>query len=259
MRWIVRILSFFVLLLLVVLSLVATIPLRFIVEQAPDLPLPVQINHVQGTITDGAISILLRDLPFPPAINSKISTIAIAWHWCPSFGIGLSAMCVEADTELIQGTFKTVISPIATELYDVSLTSKLQRLPVPIANRSTKISGMIQLSLSSIVIPFSAPFPTRLQGELLLQDVVADILTLGDFRVGLSSDGENQDLNADIKVDGELFSAQGIASLDKDSRYRYNIDVESGHTLVRNFLSKQAQPNGKGGYRLAKTGILPAF
>ena len=256
MRLIAKILSFFVLLMLVALSFAATIPLRFIVEHLPDMPLPVQISHVQGTVPNGNIILLLPDLPIPPEINSKIKTFAVAWQWCPSFDIGLSAMCVEADTELAQGVFKTVISPVATELYDVSISSELKRLPVLIANNTMDVSGNIQLSLSSIVIPFAASFPSRVQGEVLLQDLIVGLFKLGDFRFTLSSK-ENEELNADIKGSGELFSAQGVAGLNKSGEYQYNIDVESGHTLVRNFLSKQGQANAEGGYRLAKTGVLP--
>ena len=259
MRWIFRILSFFVLFGLIVLSLVATVPLRFIVEQIPsDLPLPVEIVHVQGTVIDGNVAILLQNLPFPNNINSKIKMLSIAWQWCPSLETGLSAMCVEADTELVQGTFTTVMSPTAVELYDVSLTSELKRLPIPIRNNTTEISGNIQLSLSSIIKPLPATFPSQIQGEIIVQNVVVGIFKVGNFYLNLNSN-ENQELTADINGDGELFSAQGIASLAQDGQYQYNIDVESGHTLVRNLLSRQGQANDKGGYRLAKTGVLPAM
>ena len=258
MRWIAKVLSFFVLLLLIVLSLVATIPLRFIVDHLPDMPMPVQINHVQGTVTNGNISLLLQNLPMQTALSSKIKTLAVAWQWCPSFSTGLSAMCVEADTELAQGTFTTVISPNATELYDVSLVSDIERLPITVANFKTEISGDIQLSLPAVVVPFSMPFPSYIQGEVMLQNAVVNIFNLGNFRLDLSSD-EDGGLNANIEGSGELFSAQGIAGLNKDGQYRYNIDVESGHTLVRNFLSRQGQATDKGGYRLAKTGVLPVM
>ena len=256
MRLIAKILSFFVLLVLIVLSFVATIPLRFIVDNAPAVPLPIQINHVQGTLPDGNILLLLTDLPFPPAINSKLKMLAVSWRWCPSFDIGISTMCVEADTELAQGAFKTVISAAATELYDVSLTSKVNRLPVPVANNTMDISGNIQLSLANIIIPLDAPFPSRIQGEVLLQDLIFGIFNLGNFRLDLSSN-ENEELSAQITGSGELFNAQGVAGLNQAGEYRYNIDVESGHTLVRNFLSQQGQANNQGGYRLAKTGVLP--
>ena len=258
MRWIAKILSFFVLLLLVVLSLIATIPLRFIVDQLPNVPLPVQISYAQGTIVNGSVSLLVQDLPFPPDITSKLKTLAVAWQWCPDLDIGLSAVCVEADTELARGTFTTVISLVATELYNVSLLSEIKGLPVPVANGSTEINGNIELTLSNIVVPFSESFPSQIQGELALQGVVVGIFELGNFYFNLDSN-ENGEVNADIKGNGELFSAQGIASLNKDGQYRYNIDVESGHTLVRNFLSQQGQANDKGGYRLAKTGVLPTM
>ena len=244
------------LLVLIVLSFAATIPLRFIVDNVPAVPLPIQINHVQGTVPDGNILLLLQDLPFSPEINSKLKTLAVSWRWCPSFDIGLSTMCVEADTELVQAALKTVISPVATELYDVSLTSEVKRLPVPIANNTMEISGNLQLSLANIFIPLDAPFPSRIQGEIVLQDLILGIFNLGNFRFDLSSD-ENEELNAQITGSGELFNAQGVAGLNKAGEYRYNIDVESGHTLVRNFLSQQGQANNKGGYRLAKTGVLP--
>ena len=256
MRLIAKILSFLVLLVLVVLSFVATIPLRFIIDSTPAVPLPIQINHVQGTLPDGNILLLLQDLPFSPDINSKLKMLAVSWHWCPSFNVGISTMCVEADTELAQGSFKTVISPDATELYDVSLTSELNRLPVPVANNTTEISGNIQLSLANIIIPLEAPFPSRIQGEIILQDLIFGIFNIGNFRLDLSSN-ENEELNAQIIGSGELFDAQGMAGLNQAGEYRYNIDVESGHTMVRNFLSKQGQANDKGGYRLAKTGVLP--
>ena len=256
MRLLAKILSFLVLLVLMALSFAATIPLRFIVDNVPDMPLPIQISHVQGTVPDGYILLLLSDLPFSPEINSKLKTLAVSWHWCPSFDVGISTVCVEANTELAQGAFKTVISPVATELYDVSLTSELKNLPIPIANNTMEISGNIQLSLANIIIPLEASFPSRIQGEILLQDLIFGIFNLGNFRLDLSSN-ENEELNAQITGSGELFDAQGVAGLNQAGEYRYNIDVESGHTLVRNFLSGQGQANDKGGYRLAKTGVLP--
>ena len=256
MRWIAKILSLLVLLLLITLSLVATVPLRFIADHLPELPLPVQVNDARGTIVNGSATLLLQSLPFSPAINSKIKTLSVAWHWCPSFKVGLSAVCVEADTELAQGAFTTVLSPSATELYDVSLVGEIKRLPITMANYKTEISGDIQLSLLAVVVPFSMPFPSYIQGEIILQDVVANIFNLGNFNLDLSSN-ENEELSANITGNGELFSVQGIAGLNKDGQYRYNIDVQSEHTLVRNFLSRQGKANDKGGYRLAKTGALP--
>lgn len=256
MRLIAKVLSFFVLLVLVVLSFAATIPLRFIVDHLPDMPLPVQISHVQGTVPNGNMLLLLRDLPFPSEINSKIKMFTVSWQWCPSLDVGLSAVCVEADTELVQGVFKTVISSAATELYDVSITSAIEDFPVLIANNTMELSGNMQLSLSSIVIPFTASFPSYIQGEVLLQDIIFGIFKLGDFRLLLSSN-DNEGLSAEIEGNGELFNSQGVVRLNKDGEYRYNIDIESAHTLVRNFLSKQGQANDKGGYRLAKTGVLP--
>ncbi|MBC6414562.1 MAG: type II secretion system protein N [Chromatiales bacterium] len=254
MRLIVKVLSLLILLLLVVLSVAVTVPLRFIADNTPDLPLA--INDVRGTIGNGTLTLQLSHLPVPPEVSAKLKTLIVAWRWCPSLDTGISAMCMEADTELIQGAFTTVISTVAAQFYDVSLTSRLSDIPVPTAAGTTEISGAIQLSLSDIIIPLTASFPTSLQGELMLQDVVVGLFQLGDFAIGLSSD-ENASLIADITGGGELFTAQGTATLNQDGKYRYNIDVESENAMLRSFLSQQGQVNNTGGYRLAKTGALP--
>ena len=256
MRWIAKLLSLFIILLLIVISLTATIPLRFITDHSPKLPLPIQISDAQGTVVNGSLTLLLQNLPLPAKVNSKLQTLSVAWQWCPSFNIGFSAICIEADTELVQATFTTVLSTVGTELYDVMLLSTLRRLPIPVANGETEVSGDIQLSLATIVIPFDAPFPSHIQGKIVLQDVIAGIFKLGNFYLDLSS-SESAELRADINGSGELFNVQGMASLTQDGRYRYNIDVESENSLVRSFLSQQGQANDKNGYSLAKTGNLP--
>jgi len=243
------------LLFLVALSFVATMPLRFAIDHLPIPALPVQINHVQGTLVNGRAMLMMKNLPLPPAIGAKLETLMLAWEWCPSFATGLLSVCIEADTELAQGVFTVALSPTATQLHNVSLQSELKKLSVPIANRPTDLSGRLQLSLMRLTLPFSTRLPSQVQGDVILQNLTVGIFELGNFDIDLSSN-ENETLTADIKGEGSLLSVQGIANLNREQQYRYSLDIESGNTLVRNFLSSRGQANDQGGYRLAKTGTL---
>jgi len=257
MRWIAKILLFFVLLSLVALSLVATVPLRFALDNLPLPPLPVQINHVQGTVVDGRARLTMKNLALPPPIAAQLETLTIAWRWCPSFDTGLSAVCLETHTELVHGTFAVAVSPVAAELHNVELQANLQQLPIPIANQSLNTSGRLQLSLLNIAVPYRSRLPSQVHGNVILEGLIVGIFNLGDFNIDLSSD-ENATLSAAVTGSGELVDVQGIATLNQDYQYRYSVDIESGNTLVRNFLASRGQDNGRGGYRLAKTGTLPS-
>lgn len=248
MVWIKRISLSFLLILLVFLAVAMATPLRFIAEHLASLP--PQVEHLQGTMVKGR-----SQLRLPPKFVAGTPEVGVLWEWCPLVWTPL-AWCVTVDSEAMYGTATIAMGPNSISVTQLSLMIALRDQPIAIGNQQFEISGKIDLMSPNMDLPLVGYFPQNLEGAITAQDLSTRLFRLGNFRINLVSESDGV-LSAKLQGGGDLFTLkEGSANLSSDWQYRYILEVESGKTIVRNFLSTQGKANAQGGYRLAKTGSL---
>ena len=246
-----KILLTLLLVLLVALSIALTTPLRFVMEHTGAPSLPVRIGHLQGTIIAGRSQIAL-----PLKFTNKTLEVGLAWDWCPSVWAPLT-WCVAADSELIRGTAAVAGGLSNTIAFrQLSAVLDLDSQPLIIGNQQIGIGGRAEVLRANLDLPLDSYFPQNLEGEVIVKNLATRLFKLGDFRIALISESDTS-VVATLQGGGDSLTLKGgRASLRNDWQYQYNLEVESGQTLLRNLLSAVGKANAKGGYRLAKTGTL---
>lgn len=232
----------------------ASVPLRFIVDNAVIAPSR-GVSALRGTIIKGSARLKVATLPSARLVAASLPSLDIAWRWCPGIGNGPAALCLQVQSNAVDASLNGVLawSPFGTTFSNASLVGSMDNFPVKTGLALAPVSMQIKMSLDNARFVPGNLFPQDVRGQLAVQKAAVVGYELGDFNAALASDEQGR-IGIRLQGKGELIEKVVGTAGATAKGWDYDVTVQTQDSRMRGLLERYGGKPSAAGVQLTAKG-----